>query len=403
MKIFTEKFIQSVPPTNKRQYVGQGQGFTLLIQPSGVKTFLYRYSFNGKRKQLALGHHRSGTMSMHGISLAEARTRHFEAFQLVTKGIDPSASDDFSFERFANYFLERSKVKHSARRNQACKKSLEKDVIPIWGHKPISEIERNDAVDLLKRVAARAPGQAAMVSTLICAVFDTALSMGNIEVNPMLGLRKDVPELKAVAKNRWLSEAEIQTAWEALSARQGCEGATRALQIILVTGQRPSDVIQMHRRDIKGEWWVTPSNGALKRREHWIYLTPLALALIGDGDGYIFTSPAGQVLGLNVLSRLARHPLSNNGTKSAPYSGMDRWTPHDLRRTVYYHLQRLGVASDTVKAVLAHSLEGSRRFSHGRFPAEEKAALLEWEAELMSILKIELPPKVFPMRPSFGL
>ena len=403
MKFFTESFIRSVIPTNKRQYISQGKGFTLLVQPSGVKTFMYKYTFNRKRKQLVLGHHRSGTMSMQGISLAQALSIHMMAHQLLTKGIDPGAPKDISFERFAILYLERSKVEHSESWYKACRRSLVKYVLPSWQYRPITEIKREDAVALLNRIAASAPKQTINISNAVRAVFNTAQFMGDIKDNPMRKLSQDVPSLKSAPRNRCFSDEEIKTAWESIIAGVGGEGVKRAFQMVLVTGQLPNDVLLMHRRDIKGEWWSVPA-GATLAEGHMVFLTPLALELIGNAKGFIFPSSSlGNAYGVGIMSRLIRLPIDNQGRTVEPYYGLGRWAPSDLRHTVKCYLKGLGIPLDIVKAVLATSAEGVSKLGHKTCYAEKKAALLEWEAKLITILEIARLPEIYPTRPSFGL
>lgn len=48
----------------------------------------------------------------------------------------------------------------------------------------------------------------------------------------------------------------------------------------------------MHRSQIEGNWWTLVDT---KNKEvHRAYLTPTALELIGEGEGFIFPSEAGR-------------------------------------------------------------------------------------------------------------
>ena len=57
----------------------------LLIHPTGGKWWRYKYRFEGKEKQLALGTYPE-------ISIEDARSLHSEARRMLEKGIDPSAA-----------------------------------------------------------------------------------------------------------------------------------------------------------------------------------------------------------------------------------------------------------------------------------------------------------------------
>jgi integrase len=82
----------------------------------------------------------------------------------------------------------------------------------------------------------------------------------------------------------------------------------RALKLVLVTAQRPGEVIGMHGSEIDGRWWTVPTGRAKNKKAHRVYLTDLALELIGDtaGEGYVFPSPrkaTGQHISRHALSR----------------------------------------------------------------------------------------------------
>jgi hypothetical protein len=61
---FTDKFLQNIKPKDKRYWVAEGQGFQLLVLPSGTRTFYIRYTFNGKQKEHKLGQYRADISSL---------------------------------------------------------------------------------------------------------------------------------------------------------------------------------------------------------------------------------------------------------------------------------------------------------------------------------------------------
>jgi len=40
---FTDKMIDALKPTDKKQYKSEGNGFTIRVMPTGGKAWLYRY------------------------------------------------------------------------------------------------------------------------------------------------------------------------------------------------------------------------------------------------------------------------------------------------------------------------------------------------------------------------
>jgi len=89
-------------------------------------------------------------------------------------------------------------------------------------------------------------------------------------------------------KDRILTDKEIVTVWRGLETAGMTEEMKRALKLILVTAQRPGEVIGMHSNEIAGDWWTIPADRAKNGKTQRIYLTPTAKWLIGDKQGYIF-------------------------------------------------------------------------------------------------------------------
>ena len=77
---------------DKKYIRSEGNGFTIRVMPSGVKTWLYLYAFDGKRREMNLGSYPDVTL--------ETTTGKFEdAKKKVNNGIDPMASSFLHFPR----------------------------------------------------------------------------------------------------------------------------------------------------------------------------------------------------------------------------------------------------------------------------------------------------------------
>ena len=376
-KRFSDKYIQSIKPEANKKLIRESRGFALQVMPSGIKTFLYIYTYQGKRKNLYLGKYPY-------ITLAEARVKYNEAYNKVQAGENPakepkpSEEDPTSFGHFATLYLKWSVANHALAWNKTVRMSLKNDVLPSWQDTPIAEIRRRDAITLLERVAARAPGQAKNVHKVARAVFEYAIDREYLEANPMLKLSRIIPSLKPVTKKRVLSDSEIKHVWHALDEESGSERTKAALKLVLATAQRPGEVASMHRSQIDGNWWTMENT---KNKEvHRVYLTPTALELIGEEEGFIFPSHR---MASGYISRqtLSQHLATRN------YFGLPKWTPHDLRRTARTEMARIGVPEEHAEAVLNHKKQGIVKvYNLHQYADEKKAAMLLWEAELLRII-----------------
>ncbi len=78
----TDRKIQNTKPTSKQFKLFDGKGLFLLIHPNGSKYFRWDYTFEGKRKTLALGVYPETT-------LKQAREERLEAQKTLREGQDP--------------------------------------------------------------------------------------------------------------------------------------------------------------------------------------------------------------------------------------------------------------------------------------------------------------------------
>jgi integrase len=149
------------------------------------------------------------------------------------------------------------------------------------------------------------------------------------------------------------------------------------VQLLILTGQRRSEVGGLQWSEIEGDTWVIPKERAKNARRHEVPLSKQAIAVINElprvGDRYAIT--------LN-----GEKPL-NNWKKdkdrldelAAP---RDDWTLHDLRRTAASGLAKLGVSLVVIEKVLNHvsgSLAGIVGvYQRHEFADEKRAALQQW-------------------------
>lgn len=388
---FTDKYIQNLKPEPAdqpvRYYRREAHGFAIRVQPSGLKTWFFIYTFNGKRQHFNLGNYPA-------ITLAEARQRYQEAHSLCSRGIDPQAHNkavaaaksnepDNTFGYFAKDYLEWSEKNHSPSWHKTVRLSLINDVLPHWKDQCIASIKRKDAISLLGIIIERAPGQARNVQKIARAVFEHAINRDCEVVNPLLKLAKALPSLKPVTKDRILTDTELKAVWLAIDEGTADERTKAALKLILVTAQRPVEVSSMHRNQIEGNWWTLQAKDVKTKITHRVYLTPTALKLIGANEGYIFPS---YKVGVNKEPRpIVRQTLSQmvSGHK---YYGLPAWTPHDLRRTARTIMSRLKVPLEHAEAVLNHKTQGVRKvYDLHDYDDEKKAALLLLEAEILRV------------------
>jgi integrase len=187
---------------------------------------------------------------------------------------------------------------------------------------------------------------------------------------------------------------------------------SRALRLVLVTGQRPGEVIGMHSRELDGRWWTIPEERSKNKKAHRVYLTDMALDLIGaiPSDGYIFPSPknaaqpiAGNAMALslrrNILGADPGYPVKGEGGRNKKQAakkaenppptnriGVEHFRPHDLRRTVLTGMARLKIPREHRERVVNHSTDLLEEiYNLYDYDDEKRAALTLWAEYLQKI------------------
>jgi integrase len=164
-----------------------------------------------------------------------------------------------------------------------------------------------------------------------------------------------------------------------------------ALKMLLLTGQRPGEVVSMRWDEIKGNWWTIPEAKAKNREENRVPLVGMAVEILTkakmlSGDTpFVFTSSykPKQAMSVNAMARAVKRHMSEIDIT-------EDFTPHDLRRTLRTRLSQLGVSDLVAEKVLGHKLQGIlavyNRYAYGD---EKRQALELWEAELQKILELK--------------
>jgi integrase len=442
MKQFSDRYIGSLKPRDKKYTVRENRGFAVQVLPSGSKTFMFIFELNKQKGYFHLGIYPS-------TSLANARIAYNDAYNLVKRGIDPRDEKKAAAEEKANaatkaaqaaeatavatvhlekytfetlskegvpenfvpttveqlagvWFVNYSKENHSERWQGSAVSCIKLHILPNIGQMEIAAVRHKHAVSLIQRIASTVPGSARNVMKFCRQMYKYACRQEWAEIQPFLEITESVPKIAPKADERHLDDDEVVKAWDEISKSSSSHEVKRALKLILVTAQRPGEVAQLHRDQIKGKWWTIPSEVAGKNeREHRVYLTNTALELIGNGKGFIFPSRLGkrghvsgntlsQAINRGYLTDEVEKVVGNRKIKARkePYFGMKPWSPHDLRRTARTNMARVGVLDEVGEEVVNHIKPGVVGvYNKYRYDNEKKEALLKWEGLLLEILK----------------
>jgi len=372
------------PPSGRGDYFDDKlKGFGVRVSPAG-KIFFVMRRVNGKLV-------RSKIDAFGTVTVEVAKKRAEGILADMGRGLDPNAEkrakqqaeearklDPTVKDLVAEYLEKHAKVKKKTwAEDQRC---LEKEVVTRWGKLKAKEIRRRDVKLLLQEIVDRgSPIQANNTFEKIRKMFNFAIEQDIVEFSPCFGVK--MPS-KKTQKDRVLSEDEINIFWHGLDRAGMTDEIKRALRLILITGQRPGEVIGMHSGEIDGQWWYIPAHRAKNGKAHRVYLTDLALELIGKKQGYVFESPKGdKSMENNAVACAVRRNLAEGNLT------MQAWTPHDLRRSAATQMSILGFSDEIIDAILNHCKKGVIGiYNRNKYASEKQAALACWSCKLSSII-----------------
>jgi hypothetical protein len=178
------------------------EGFAVRVSPhTGRKTFIVRYTQNGRRRRVTLG-------TFPKLRLVDAREIATDILRAVAKGEDPQEEKKterqaMTFEELAELYIERhAKVKKKRWRED--QRIIDVDLLPHWRRHKATKITRGDVVELLDGIVERgSPIMANRTKALISKIYNFGIGRDIVEHNPCFGVPMPA---KARQRDRVLSE-----------------------------------------------------------------------------------------------------------------------------------------------------------------------------------------------------
>lgn len=374
-------------------------GFALKIMPTGNKTFVLRYTTDGRQRLKTIG-------AFPTWSVEAARKEAQRLVREVDQGRDPL--DEKRRRRLEPTVAELASEwlgKHIAglKSGGDIRRYVEKDIMPALGKMKVSSVRRRDVLDLVEAKAAEAPRAAEIMLRVARQLLAYAVDREVIPASPVADLKpssiktKQYPRgLPKVVGDKVLDPVEIKAFWNGVEASGMDRLTALALKMVLITGQRPGEVAGMAWSEIDGDRWTIPADRRGKTEQrHVVHLTATAVAILhnakaeverrqkrrGEGGGaFVFESRLNKPITRHALSRAVVRFRSKLEMKGTP------WTPHDLRRTMRTGLSAAGVRPDIAELTIGHQKRGiTAVYDRHQFQDESADALQRWEEALLSM------------------
>ncbi|MQP74968.1 tyrosine-type recombinase/integrase [Stenotrophomonas sp. MYb238] len=387
--MLTDLALRNLKPRSTLYKVTDRDGMYVAVSPTGSISFRYDYSINGRRETLTIGRYGFG-----GISLAVAREKLLHARRLVNEGTSPALQkqrekargpETKTFSDHATHWLYGASMAASTRSMR--KSVLERDILPNFRKRLLSEVRAEDLRALCMRVKGRgAPATALHVRDIVKQIYGYASLHGERVANPA-----DEVGVASIAtfvpKDRTLSPAEIHLMHRQLDIVSTYPAIRLALRLILLTLVRKSELIEAtwDEVDFEAAVWTIPKARMKGRRSHNVYLSSQTLDIMIElrtyaaGSRYVLPSryDADRCISRATLNRVTR--LISEYAKSAGLP-LEPFTVHDLRRTGSTLLSEAGFSSDWIEKCLAHESGRSSRsiYNKAEYAEGRRHMLQEW-------------------------
>ncbi|MEM9556705.1 MAG: integrase arm-type DNA-binding domain-containing protein [Acidobacteriota bacterium] len=368
--------LKAMPPGKQRSYYDtKVPGFGMRVG-SGARTWFLRYRTpTGTRRRFTLGRYPD-------LSLKKAREQAIIARGRLATGDDPAAKTASRRRALTVHSLvERYRRDHLAKLKPETQKGynilLDRYIEPCLGRLEVEAVEPMDLHEMVQKV----PGSVQPNRCLDVAsrVFSFAVALGLAKLNPAASLKRPFREKP---RQRVLSDDEIRAVW--LSAAASNSLFRFAIQLWILTGMRKSELLALewdHVSTTQVDGQPVPAIHVPARltkqgRDHLVILSRQAQRVLEalrtlSGDGrWLFPSP--------LKSGHLSSPLSYVSDLRED-SGVDGWSPHDLRRTASTILGRLGIQDKINDLVLGHKIRGvlAQHYNHHTYGEELRDA---WQA-----------------------
>ena len=381
----TAAALKRLKPRDKRYDASLDErGLWARVYPSGRIAIQYLYLAGSVRRRITLGYYPD--MSIEALKRVYLRER-----ALRSEGRDPQRErlderDRLAQEaqkaklaktvtdlgrQFVEDYSKREKRAQSAREDQ---RILEKEIIPVIGKLPIEQVQRSQLVELIERITRRgSPVMANRVRAFLSKLFNWAVDRCVLEGSPATHL----PMNKETIRQRVLDDSDLKAFWNAIDTLPNPVHQA-AVRILLLTGQRRSEVARLARDEINSEWWTILEGRAKNGVAHRVPLSPLACKSIKGSEVWVFPSQAA--------SHVHPDTLTDIVPKIAALAGIKHCTTHDLRRTVGTFIQRK-FGAEVIHKTLNHKDDRlTATYGLYGFDKEKRAALLAWARHIEEVL-----------------
>ena len=362
-----------------------GNGLTLRVGKGCKRSWVLRYTFNGKPANVGLG-------SYPAVGLKEARAKAAERRAEVAEGQKPTGARTIAatqrampkkqtFREISEEVINlRRPTWSSDRHARQWTESLSNHAFPAIGEMEIDSITSGDVLTMLTPIWNDLPETASRVKQRAEVVFDYSVAKGLRPDNPVSAVAKALPRRPKLKQHHpALPYADVPAALS--QVRQSTAGASTrlAFEFMVLTAARAGEVRGITWDEVFRGTWTIPARRMKMRREHRVPLSGRALEILAEARALSGSE------GVVFPSKRTGEPLSNMAFEMLLRRLGIEAVPHGFRSSFKdWTLAETSAPWAVSEAALAHNLGNSMESAYARTDLfERRRGLMQQWAEFV--------------------
>ena len=364
-KMLTDRAIRNAGPGTHND----GNGLTLRVGKGNKRSWVLRYTWDGKAANLGLG-------SYPIVGLKEARALAAERRGEIAEGSKPTGARaaaaanrpepvkpaEPTFREIAEQVIELRRPTWSSERHaKQWTESLTNHAYPVIGDLPIDGITSAEVLTMLTAIWNELPETSTRVKQRAQVVFDYAIAAGLRNDNPVAAVARALPRRPRLKEHHpALPYGDVPAAVAAIRQSTAHVSTRLALEFVALTAARAGEVRGMEWHEVDGNVWTVPAARMKMRRPHRVPLSGRCTEILAkareltSGDGLVFPGGKGKPLSNMAFTMLLRR-LEIDAVTHGFRSSFKDWC-----------LAETSAPWAVSEAALAHQLGNSMEASYAR-------------------------------------
>ena len=269
-----------------------GNGLTLRVGKGGSRSWVLRYTFNGKPANVGLG-------SYPAVGVKEARARAAECRAEIEEGRKPGGgtsrvierrnaqeahAQQVTFREVAEEVIQLRRPTWSSERHATqWRESLINHAFPVIGDLPIGSITSADLLRVLTPIWHEIPETATRVKQRVEVILDYAIASNMRQDNPVSAVAKALPRRPRLKRHHpAVNNGEVPAVLDRVRGSTADKSTRLAFEFMVLTAARAGEVRLMTWDEVRGDTWTVPASRMKMRREHRVPLSDRALAILDE-------------------------------------------------------------------------------------------------------------------------